>query len=231
MSMSHPFRLIVFDFDGTLVDSQRAILAAMGHAFAAHSLAGPAPGAVRRIVGLKLEIAIARLLPNPSDDAMASRVADSYRSAYFTLRQRPDYEEPLFPGVQEGLRRLDMPQACLGIATGKSRRGLLACLERHDIRKHFVTLQTAEDGPSKPHPEILHLAMAEVGAEPAETVLVGDTTYDMEMAGNAGVAAIGVSWGYHGATELRASGARRIVERFADLHAALAATGRVQACG
>jgi len=229
--MSYAFRLVIFDFDGTLVDSQRAILAAMGQAFAAHRLAGPAPEAVRRIVGLKLEIAIARLLPDPSDAKMAARVADSYRDAYFTLRQRPDYEEPMFPGVQEGLQRLDAPQVCLGIATGKSRRGLLACLERHDIRKHFVTLQTAEDGPSKPHPEILHLAMNEVGVEAAETVLIGDTTYDMEMAGNAGVAAIGVAWGYHGAGELRASGAERIVERFADLPAALAATSRVQACG
>lgn len=229
--MSHPFRLIVFDFDGTLVDSQRAILAAMGQAFAAHSLAGPAPEAVRRIVGLKLEIAVARLLPDPADDEMASRVADSYRNAYFTLRQRPDYDEPLFAGVHEGLQRLNLPQVRLGIATGKSRRGLLACLERHDIRKHFVTLQTAEDGPSKPHPEILRLAMAEVGVEPAETVLIGDTTYDMEMAGSAGVAAIGVAWGYHGTRELRGSGAERIVERFADLPAALAATSRAQACG
>ncbi|MHA1600437.1 MAG: HAD-IA family hydrolase [Alphaproteobacteria bacterium] len=229
--MSYVFRLIIFDFDGTLVDSQRAILAAMAQAFTAHSLPVPAPEAVRRIVGLKLEIAIARLLPDSTDDAMAHRVADSYRTAYFTRRQRPDYEEPLYPGVQEGLQRLNTPQVCLGIATGKSRRGLLASLERNGIREHFVTLQTAEDGPSKPHPEIVHLAMAEVGVEAAETVLIGDTTYDMEMAGNAGVAAIGVAWGYHGPAELRASGAERIVERFADLPAALATMSRAHACG
>ena len=229
--MSYAFRLIIFDFDGTLVDSQRAILGAMVQAFAVHSLPVPAPEAVRRIVGLKLEIAIARLLPDPTDDALAHRVADSYRTAYFTRRQRPDYEEPLYPGVREGLRRLNTPQVCLGIATGKSRRGLLASLGRHGIRQHFVTLQTAEDGPSKPHPEIVHLAMAEVGVEAAETVLIGDTTYDMEMAGNARIAAIGVAWGYHGPAELRASGAERIVERFADLPATLATLKRVHACG
>jgi len=231
MPLSHAFRLIIFDFDGTLVDSQRAILAAMAQAFAAHNLPSPAPEAVRRIVGLKLELAIARLLPDPSDEDMARRVADSYRTAYFTLRQRPDFEEPLFPGVHEGLQHLNTPPVCLGIATGKSRRGLLACLERHRIREHFVTLQTAENGPSKPHPEIVRLAMAEAGASPAETVLIGDTTYDMEMAGNAGVAAIGVAWGYHGPAELRVGGAERIVERFADLPAALNATSRAQACG
>jgi phosphoglycolate phosphatase len=231
MPQSHAFRLIVFDFDGTLVDSQGAILAAMAQAFAARGLAAPVPEAVRRIVGLKLETAVARLLPDPADEATARRIAESYRGAYFARRQRPDDAEPLFPGVLTGLRALDAPPACLGIATGKSRRGLLACLERHGIRQHFVTLQTAEDGPSKPHPEILHLAMAEVGAEPGETVLIGDTTYDMEMAGNAGVAAVGVAWGYHGVAELRASGAERIVERFADLPAALAATSRAEACG
>ena len=229
--MSHAFRLIVFDFDGTLVDSQRVILAAMAQAFAAHSLPAPAPEAVRRIVGLKLETGIARLLPGPDRADMARRIADSYRDAFFQLHQRPDYQEPLYPGVAEGLRRLDAPNVCLGIATGKGRRGLLAGLERHGIRHHFVTLQTADDGPGKPHPEILTRAMTEVGAHPGETVVIGDTTFDMEMAGNAKVAAIGVAWGYHEPAELRASGAGRIVERFDDLAAALAATSEARVCG
>ena len=229
--MSHAFRLIVFDFDGTLVDSQRIILAAMTQAFAAHNLPAPAPEAVRRIVGLKLETGIARLLPGPDRADMGRRIAASYRDAFFQLHQRPDYQEPLYPGVAEGLRHLDAPNVCLGIATGKGRRGLLAGLELHGIRHHFFTLQTADDGPGKPHPEILNRAMADVGAHPGETVVIGDTTFDMEMAGNAKVAAIGVAWGYHEPAELRASGAGRIVERFDDLAAALAATSEARVCG
>jgi len=119
----------------------------------------------------------------------------------------------------------------LGIATGKSRRGLLAGLKRHGLHRQFVTLQTADDGPAKPHPESLFRAMADVGARPAETVVVGDTTFDMEMAGNAKATAIGVAWGYHAPAELRASGAARIVERFADLPEALAGVGEARACG
>lgn len=228
--MSHTFRLIVFDYDGTLVDSQRSIAATMAQAFIANGLAAPAPAAVRRNIGLKLEVGIDRLLPEPGDSAQVDRVAASYREAFFAARQRDDFDEPLFPGVGEGLRNLDRPPTALGIATGKSRRGILAGLERHGLRRHFVTVQTADDGPGKPHPELLLRAMADVGARPDETVLIGDTTYDMEMAVNAKIVGIGVAWGYHEPSELRSSGAARIVDRFDDLPAALAAVSEARAC-
>ena len=228
--MSHAFRLIIFDYDGTLVDSQRTIVATMAQAFAAHGLAAPAPAAVRRIVGLKLESAIARLLSEAGDADTALRVAASYREAFFAQRQRDDFDEPLFPGVRDGLRQRDRPPVALGIATGKSQRGVLAGLERHGLRHHFVTVQTADDGPGKPHPELLLRAMVDVGAQPAETALIGDTTYDMEMAVNAQVVGIGVAWGYHEPGELRASGAARVADRFADLPAALAAPRETLAC-
>jgi phosphoglycolate phosphatase len=220
--MSHPFRLIMFDFDGTLVDSQRTIAQSMARAFEAEGLPAPAPEAVRRVVGLRLEAAAARLLPDPDDTDTAERIAESYRNAFQALRGRGDVHEPLFPGAREMLERLDQPHVCLGIATGKGRRGLLSSLERHGLSEFFVTLQTADDGPGKPHPEILHRAMAEVGAGRAETVLIGDTTYDMEMAANAGVRAVGVGWGYHGSEELTASGAARVIESFDDLLPCLA---------
>ncbi len=219
--MRCPFKLVVFDWDGTLVDSQRSIVQSMARAFEAEGFDAPAPEAVRRVVGLRLEMAAAQLLPDPADLDTAERVAESYRNAFQALRARGDVDEPLFPGARETLERLDQPQVSLGIATGKGRRGLLSSLERHGLSEFFVTLQTADDGPGKPHPEILNRAMAEVGTERDETVLIGDTTYDMEMAANAGVRAIGVGWGYHPADELRGSGAARVIESFSELPASL----------
>ncbi len=220
--MRCPFKLVVFDWDGTLVDSQRYIVAAMTAAFADLDLPAPAPEAVRRVVGLRLETAAAQLLSDPEDMDTAERIARAYRRAFQSLRARGDLHETLFPGARETLALLDEPQVCLGIATGKGRRGLLSSLERHGLRDYFVTLQTADDGPGKPDPEILHRAMAEVGAERTETVLIGDTSFDMEMAANAGVRAIGVGWGYHPADELRGCGAARVIESFSELPASLA---------
>jgi phosphoglycolate phosphatase len=220
--MTHRFRLIVFDFDGTLVDSLQFIVTAFSRAFEDRGFPAPEPEAVRRIVGLRLEAAAARLLPDPDDMETAERIAGSYRVAFQDMRARNLVDEPLYPGVRETLALLNRPEVCLGIATGKSRHGLVSSLERHDLSELFVTLQTADDGPGKPHPEILHRAMSEVGAEPGETVVIGDTSYDMEMAVNAGVRALGVAWGYHGAEELRASGAADVVESFPDLPSSLA---------
>jgi phosphoglycolate phosphatase len=222
--MTHPFRLIVFDFDGTLVDSLRFIVTAMSRAFEDQGFPAPEPEAIRRIVGLRLEAAAARLLPDPDDVETAERIAAAYRVAFQDMRARNLVDEPLFPGVRETLALLNRPpEVCLGIATGKSRHGLVSSLERHDLSGLFVTLQTADDGPGKPHPEILHRAMSEVGTGPEETVVIGDTSYDMEMAANAGIRALGVAWGYHGAEELRASGAAHVVESFPDLPSSLAA--------
>ncbi len=227
-SMTHPFRLIVFDFDGTLVDSLQFIVTAFSRAFEDQGFPAPEPEAIRRLIGLRLEAATVRLLfdsqdPGPNDMETAERIVGSYRAAFQDMRARNLVDEPLYPGVRETLALLNRPEVCLGIATGKGRHGLISSLERHDLSGLFVTLQTADDGPGKPHPEILHRAMSEVGVAPEETVVIGDTSYDMEMAVNAGVRALGVAWGYHGAEELRASGAAHIVESFPDLPSTLAA--------
>jgi phosphoglycolate phosphatase len=150
-------------------------------------------------------------------------VVERYRDAFLSLRSRPDFHEPLFPGVRAALESLDHPEVLLGIATGKHRRGLLNSLERHDLAERFVTLKTADDGPSKPHPEILKNAMAEFGVEPRDTVMVGDTIFDVQMARNARAHALGVSWGYHEAAELTAAGAARVIDSFDELVPALAA--------
>ncbi|SVC85217.1 uncharacterized protein METZ01_LOCUS338071, partial [marine metagenome] len=136
---------------------------------------------------------------------------------FLELRGSPDLHEPLFADVVETLTLLEKTGYILGIATGKSRRGLSAILETHGLAKHFVTLQTADDAPSKPHPGMLERAMAETGMAKDETVLIGDTVFDMEMALNAGVGAFGVAWGYHDTAELKAAGAHLVLDNLCDL--------------
>ncbi len=224
-------RLIAFDFDGTLVDSQRAITEAMALAFLEAGREAPPACRVRRVVGLRLEEAIARLLADDENDADAKNAADAgalvpgiaagYRRAFAGLRARPDFDEPLVEGAREVIEQLDRSGVFLAIATGKNRRGLVASLERHGLGSHFTTLKTAEDGPGKPHPGILLDAMAEVGVEPEETLLIGDTIYDIQMAQNAGADALGVAWGYHETGELLAAGAAAVLNDFAQLWLAL----------
>jgi phosphoglycolate phosphatase len=206
-----PLRLAVFDCDGTLVDSQHSIVACMSAAFAAAGLPAPSADAIRRVVGLPLGVCVARLLPAPGD-ADCARLVDLYKQAFLDLRRGPGLDEPLFPGVRELLDALAEEGLLLGVATGKGRRGLAITLERHGLLGRFVTLQTADDAPGKPDPAMLRRAMADAGAEPATTAMIGDTTYDILMARNAGTAAIGVAWGYHPAEELRAAGAHAVAE-------------------
>ncbi|MEQ9520172.1 MAG: HAD-IA family hydrolase [Parvibaculum sp.] len=214
-------KLVVFDCDGTLVDSQHMIVAAMSRAMAEHGLVELPRATVLSIVGLSLEQAITKLLPT-ENVATVARVQESYRAAFFHLRDDPDLHEPLFEGTRQALTWLaSRGDVVLGVATGKSQRGLRAILELHDIRDHFVTLQTADNHPSKPHPSMMLQAMAETGARPENTVIIGDTSYDMVMGRDAQVRSIGVSWGYHKADELHAHGAELVLEQFADLQPAL----------
>ena len=213
-------RLAVFDCDGTLVDSQHSIIAAMAEAWRVHGLDAPDARAVRRIVGLPLEIGIARLLPEGDEDDF-ERLSRHYRAAAYELRQHEEYEEPLFPGAIEALDALEAAGYLLGVATGKSRRGLDATLESHRLTGKFATLQTGDAAPGKPAPDMLLRAMAETGAGPETTAMIGDTSFDMLMAESAGAMAIGVSWGYHDEDELRECGAERVLADFGELPAVL----------
>lgn len=215
MSLSGANRLVVLDCDGTLVDSQYRIIACMNTAFQAFGLHLPAAADVRAVVGLSLEEAIARLLPPESE--LVAPLAAVYRRAFLSLRESSPEPEPLYDGAAEAIRRLDAAGFLLGIATGKSRRGLDAVLAAHGLSSHFVTLQTADLHPGKPDPAMLRQAMAEAGAEGMSTVMVGDTTFDMEMARRAGAAAIGVSWGYHPPAALPPAGASAVIDGFGEL--------------
>lgn len=212
----NPTRLAVFDCDGTLVDSQHNIVAAMSEAWQSHGMEPLDATLVRRVVGLPLIDAIAVLHPEGSSDIHLS-LSERYKNAFHGLRQGPNHHEPLYPGVVDALDALEAEGWVLAVATGKSRRGLVATLERHGIESRFFTLKTADDGPGKPHPHMLLEAMAETGAAPASTLMVGDTVFDIEMAHNAHVRSIGVSWGYHDAAELQAAGAVGIIGDYGEL--------------
>lgn len=223
--MSTRFKLVVFDCDGTLVDSQHLIVSAMQRAFVGEGLLSPERSAVLHTVGLSVLEAVCALSPSSGTD-MQARLAASYRDWCMTLRQQGAPLEPMFAGASAALRRLAAEeQVVLGIATGKSRRGVARLVEAEGLGGIFSTIQTADDAPSKPHPAMLQQAMAETGAEPAQTYMIGDSVFDMTMAVSAGVTPIGVSWGYHRAADLERAGARHIVRSFTDLSQVLGMDG------
>jgi len=211
--------LLILDVDGTLVDSQHLIVAAQREAFAACGLAPPTRERSLSIVGLSLREAFTALVgpAGPVED-----LAEAYKASFGRLRADPACNEPLFPDVEEVVGRLARrDDLVLGIATGKSRRGVTHLVEREGWQRVFTTIQTADDNPSKPDPGMILQAMAETGIGPEATVMVGDTSFDMAMARAAGVRAIGVSWGYHPVAALTEAGARTIIDRFAALEALL----------
>ena len=213
-------RLAVFDCDGTLVDGQADVCWAMERAFTRAGLPSPGVAEVRRIVGLSLPAAVRSLAPELSDDQNRN-VTEYYRSSFRARREEGLLDEPLYDGIAAMLRDLHAAGWSLAVATGKSDRGLAACLATHGIADLFVSLQTADRHPSKPNPAMLEAALFEAGALPGQAVMIGDTSFDMLMARSIGVAAIGVGWGYHGTNELLASGASRVVETADALRSAL----------
>ena len=220
--------LAIFDCDGTLVDSQSAIVGAMHAAFTGCGLAAPAAPDVRRVIGLSLGHAISTLHPAGAEPQIAQLTRD-YCEAFAAQRAAGAHADPLYPGVVEALDALRAAGWVLGVATGKSMRGLLATLERHGLRDRFVTLQTPDTCRGKPDPHMVECAMNDVGARAADTIVIGDTVYDIGMAVAAGAHALGVSWGYHAAAELTAAGAQRVLESYAELPDAAAALVSMQA--
>lgn len=222
--MTVPVKLAIFDCDGTLVDSQANICMAMEHAFDEAGMVPPPRHATRRIVGLSLVEAMRVLLPDAADN-LHRDMAERYKQAFFTLRNNGLVDEPLYDGIAALLASMDEDGWLLGVATGKSDRGLERCLDHHGIKGLFVTLQTADRHPSKPHPSMVLQALADAGAEAANTVVIGDTIYDIHMGRAAGTRTIGVNWGYHPVDELREAGADAIAESMDELAALLGATG------
>lgn len=201
--MSAGLKLAIFDVDGTLVDSQGHILGGMAEAFAAVERPMPAREDILQLVGLSLDVFFERLCPDLGS-AGRDRMVAAYKGSFAKIRvAQGKAASPLYPGIQGVLDRLArIEPLLLGVATGKSRRGLDNLLAHHGLGKRFVTRQVADDHPSKPHPSMLMTALAETGCDPADAVMIGDTEFDLQMAAAAGIPAIGVSWGYHPADHL-----------------------------
>lgn len=210
-------KLVIFDCDGTIVDSQAGIVLSMEHAFKSLRMTPPTRTATLSVIGLSLPEAFSVLAPEAEYETRVE-LAERFKSAFRDLDRDPADGEYLFPVVKDVIEALaDRPGVALGIATGKSRRGVDRLLEKEGWVDRFATVQTADDHPSKPHPSMIEKAMAETGATAADTIMIGDTTYDMDMARAAGVLAIGVTWGYHHADELKKSEPHRIISEYDDL--------------
>jgi phosphoglycolate phosphatase len=209
-------KLAVFDCDGTLIDGQASICEAMEAAFALQGVTPPDRTTIRRAVGLSLPQAMRALLPDGDEDLLVGLV-EGYKTAFRSARSEGRLSQPLFAGMADTLRALATDGWTLGVATGMSDRGLAHCLADNAIAELFVTLQTADRHPSKPHPAMLQAALFEAGAQAKEAVMIGDTAYDMQMARDAGVRGLGVDWGYHSASELLAAGAETVARSPADL--------------
>ena len=202
-------RVAVFDCDGTLVDGQAHVCDTMEQAFAAAGLDVPDRNDIRRSVGLSLPVALRHLVPG-IDDTLNAQLVTAYKEGFFARRQQGAIHEPLYDGMRELLMALKDAGWLLAVATGKSDRGLAACLDQHGITDWFVSLQTADRHPSKPHTQMLEQALFEAGATPDQAVMIGDTSFDMIMARDAGVRAMGVAWGYHEPEELIRTGAESV---------------------
>ena len=213
--------LVVFDCDGTLVDSQHAIVAATEFALRSEGLPVPERQKILSSVGLPLETIMQRHVPD-ADSAAIERMLDVYKRESLRLAQQEDRGQIMFPGMYETISWLGgMEAVVMGIVTMKSRRGLNRVVDAYGIRDHFQVLKSADDGPGKPAPDLLLDCMSAVGVDPQKTVMVGDTSFDMMMARAAGAYTIGVAWGYQTVEELEESGAQEIVRTPEELNRSL----------
>lgn len=222
MSGDTALRLAVFDVDGTLVDSRSSILQAASEAATAVGITAPDYNQVRAIVGLSLFEAIVAMLPE-QDTATHTAFMHEFQSVFKRRADATDAHETLYAGADSCLRALKADGWLIGMATGQSRRGVDRCLDGNDWHEVFDVTFCADDGPSKPHPHMLEANLNALGVGAHQTVMIGDTGHDMRMARQAGVRALGVSWGFHTIEELEAGGSHEIVHDFAELQRALAA--------
>jgi len=205
--------LIVFDWDGTLMDSEGRIVACLQQAARDLGHEVPPPERAREVIGLGLHQAVARLFPE-ADEAEVWRLSDAYRRHF--LGDELAHSE-LFPGARELLEELAEAGYLLAVATGKSRRGLEKEFELTGLGELFHVTRCADETSSKPHPQMLLEILDFTGREPEAALVVGDTEFDMQMAANAAVPAVGMSHGVHSSDRLQEAGALMVFDRLEEL--------------
>ncbi|MHB1093718.1 HAD-IA family hydrolase [Thiobacillus sp.] len=208
------FELLIFDWDGTLMDSAAAIVDSIQRACEDIGLAAPGDRAARQIIGLGLVQALQTLLPDLPDNDYP-RLVERYRHHYLGR----DTELPLFAGVESGIRNLHASGFTLAVATGKSRLGLQRALDASGLGPWFAATRCADETHSKPHPAMVLELIGELDADPVRTLVIGDTSHDLLMASNAGVASLGVTYGAHEADDLHPHAPIALLESFAEVHA------------
>ena len=205
-------KLVLFDCDGTLVDSVGLIHEVMARTFVHFGYPRPEVSLTKSIIGLTLDIAIARMQGKTHVDDEATAMMAHYKAIFAETRAEDGFQEPVFEGIMPMIETLaEREDLLMGAVTGKSRRGLNLVMDTHGFRKHFIVSRTADDCRSKPHPAMVSECCHETGIVPADTVVIGDAIYDMQMAKAAGAKAIGVVWGYASVDALWAAGADAIV--------------------
>lgn len=205
-------KLVLFDVDGTLVDSVKLIHECMARAFESFGYARPQVSQTKSIIGLTLDIAIARMLGRDEITPEIQAMTAKYKEVFTDVRATPGYQEVLYPGISQMVRELaQRDEVLLGIVTGKGRRGLNFILDTHQLRKHIIVSRTADDCASKPNPAMVLECCRETGMDPKDTYVIGDAVFDMQMARAAGAHRIGVDWGYASVDDLQAAGAEHIV--------------------
>lgn len=206
--MGRRFELLVFDWDGTLMDSTALIAASLQAACSDLGLPVPSDERARHIIGLGLNDAMAHVLPN-IDPGFYPRVVERY-GHHFRMREPGT---PLFPGTAEALLALNEAGYLLAVATGKSRRGLDRTLDATGLKSIFHATRCGEESGAKPHPGMLKDLIGLLATEPAKTLMIGDTTHDLQMAVNAGVASVAATYGAHPREQLAALNPLACVDR------------------
>jgi len=209
-------RLIIFDCDGTLVDSQKSIMSAIVTAWEGFGLNPPKLSSVLQVIGLTIQDSVRVLEPNLNENDYGKLEKEFY-SAFVNLNEQEKIEEELFPNVVETLNVLNDDKSYLAVLTGKGKLGLQNTLKNKNIGQYFIATKTSDCGPGKPNPQTMNELIAELGVEKENVVMIGDTTHDILTAKNAGVKSIGVSFGYHSVNELVNAGADEIVDDFSNL--------------